>query len=165
MNYLVQFSICIYRNCTGYMLPKTFFDQKQNYICATCGLNVSHDDVDKVLEKIGIDLSSMKKNDINACKEFLNRYKNVLHTNHFYIIDITIALAQLIGQQSGGLQVVNENLLVEKIEFCKKLNDILKILAPGKLNITYFVYGSNNNYYYNIVSFYANSAKFRSKFS
>ncbi|XP_076234088.1 SET domain-containing protein SmydA-8 isoform X2 [Calliopsis andreniformis] len=127
---------CTKMDCIGYMLPKTFLDQKQkNYICATCELEMAYDKVEEVLEKIGVDLASMRKHDVTACKEFLNRYKNVLHPNHFYIIDVTIALAQLIGQENRGLQIVNEDLLIEKIELCKKLNDLLKILAPAENRI------------------------------
>lgn len=73
----------------------------------------------------------MKKNDIVACKEFLDRYKNNLHPNHYYNIDVTIALAQLIGQQTGGLAVIEEDLLIEKIKLCKKLDSLLKLLVPG----------------------------------
>ncbi|XP_076664706.1 SET domain-containing protein SmydA-8 isoform X2 [Andrena cerasifolii] len=123
-------------NCSGFMLPKTYLDPEQKeYVCTTCGLKLCYDKVEEILEKIGIDLSNIKKNDITACKEFLSRYKNVLHANHFYIIDVTIALSQLIGVQSGGLQAIDEDLLVEKIELCKKVSDVLKILAPAENRI------------------------------
>lgn len=76
----------------------------------------------------------MKKNDIIACKEFINRrYESTLHPNHFYNIDVTIALAQLIGQQTGGLAAVEKDLLIEKIELCKKLDKLLKTLVPGNV--------------------------------
>ncbi|KZC09337.1 PREDICTED: protein msta, isoform A-like [Dufourea novaeangliae] len=126
---------CTKMNCFGHMLPKTFLEEQKSYICKTCELKIPYEEVEQILEKIGIDLSKMKKNDIVSCKEFLGRHKNVLHPNHFYNIDIIVALAQLIGQQNGGLPSISEDLLVEKIELCKKLDLVLKMLAPAENRI------------------------------
>ncbi|XP_003693098.2 SET domain-containing protein SmydA-8-like isoform X1 [Apis florea] len=122
-------------NCSGYVLPKTFLEQEQDYVCKTCESIVSCTEIEKMLEDIGIRLSNMKKNDIVACKEFLDRYKNNLHPNHYYNIDVTIALTQLIGQQTGGLAVIEEDLLIEKIKLCKKLDTLLKLLVPAENRI------------------------------
>ncbi|XP_076161461.1 uncharacterized protein LOC143143730 isoform X2 [Ptiloglossa arizonensis] len=123
-------------DCSGYMLPKTFLCQEEkDYICSMCSSTVLYETVEEILENIGIDFSRMKKNDIIACKAFLDHYKTVLHPNHFYNTDVNIALAQLIGQQSGGLQAVEEDLLVMKIELCKKLDNLLQILAPAENRI------------------------------
>ncbi|XP_076222065.1 SET domain-containing protein SmydA-8 isoform X2 [Nomia melanderi] len=123
---------CNKTNCTGYTLPKTFLTQEQQpYVCGTCKLSMSYDEVEQILERVGVDLSKIKKNDVTACKEFLSRYKNVLHPNHFYNVDIIVALVQLIGQQNGGLATVDENLLIEKIELSKNLDNLLRILVPA----------------------------------
>ncbi|XP_048269852.1 uncharacterized protein LOC125386766 [Bombus terrestris] len=124
---------CNRMNCPGYMLPKTFFEQEQDYICKICESIVPYAEIEKILENIGIYLSTMKKNDIIACNEFISRYESTLHPNHFYNIDVTIALAQLIGQQTGGLAAVEKDLLIEKIELCKKLDKLLKTLVPGNV--------------------------------
>ncbi|XP_043251996.1 SET domain-containing protein SmydA-8-like isoform X3 [Colletes gigas] len=122
-------------DCSGYMLPETFLHQEQtDYICSICGLTVPYGKVEDILEKIGMDLSTMKKNDIGMCKTFLDRYKTTLHPNHFYNTDINIALAQLIGQQNG-LEAVEEDLLVKKIELCKNVDNLLRILAPAENRI------------------------------
>ncbi|XP_029037775.1 SET domain-containing protein SmydA-8-like isoform X2 [Osmia bicornis bicornis] len=126
---------CNETNCLGYTLPRTFLgDQQQDYACTTCAAVVPCEKIEETLERIGIHLSKIEKNNISACERFLNCYKNVLHPNHFYNIDATIALAQLIGQQDG-LQAVDENLLADKIELCKKLDNILKVLAPAENRI------------------------------
>ncbi|XP_071876803.1 SET domain-containing protein SmydA-8 isoform X2 [Bombus fervidus] len=126
---------CNRTNCPGYILPKTFFEQEQDYICKICESIVPYVEIEKILENIGIYLSTMKKNDIIACKEFISRYESVLHLNHFYNIDVTIALAQLIGQQTGGLAAVEKDLLIEKIGLCKKLDKLLKTLVPAENRI------------------------------
>lgn len=86
-----------------------------------------------MLEKIGIDISEMKKNDIKACKSFIADNATVLHENHFYNTDIKLALAQIIGQEIGGLPAVDDELLKEKITLCKKLNDLFCLLIPGEI--------------------------------
>lgn len=125
-------------NCSGFVLPETFLDEDSkdsSWKCELCESIVATEEIEKLLENIGIHLSSMKKQDISACKEFLVRYKNVLHENHFYNVDVIVALSQLIGQQTGGIINVEEELLVEKIDRCRKLDELLKILAPAENRI------------------------------
>ncbi|CAK9834288.1 SET domain-containing protein SmydA-8, isoform A [Anthophora retusa] len=127
---------CNQINCSDFMLPETFLDQRQrDYKCSTCKSIVSYEEVDKMLEKIGIHLSSMKKNDIMACKKFLHSYTDILHPLHFYNIDVIIAVCQLIGQQDGGLPAIKTSLLIEKVEICRKLVPLLKHLVPAENRI------------------------------
>ncbi|CAL7948723.1 unnamed protein product [Xylocopa violacea] len=127
---------CNQMNCSGYMLPKTFLAQSQeDYACNICKSIISYEEAEKILEDIGRCLSNMKKQDITACKEFLNRYKSILHANHFYNVDVMIALSQLIGHQTGGIVDVGENLLVEKMNLCRILSELLKLLVPAENRI------------------------------
>ncbi|XP_076299374.1 SET domain-containing protein SmydA-8 [Lasioglossum baleicum] len=131
----IMFNALKCKSCYGYVLPKTFLGtEPEPYICGTCKLSMSCEEVEQILERVGIDLSNMKKNDITACKGFLKRYKEVLHRNHYYNVDIMVALAQLIGQQ-GGLDMVNDYLLAEKLDLCKKLDNLLQIIAPAENRI------------------------------
>ncbi|KOC59662.1 Protein msta, isoform A, partial [Habropoda laboriosa] len=127
---------CNQTHCLDFMLPETFLDQEQrDYKCRTCKSTVSYEEVEKMLEKIGIHLLSMKKNDLMASKEFLHSYVDTLHPFHFYNIDVIIAVCQLIGQQDGGLPGVKKNLLIEKVEICRKLVPLLKHLVPAENRI------------------------------
>nr|XP_033322206.1 SET domain-containing protein SmydA-8-like isoform X1 [Megalopta genalis]XP_033322208.1 SET domain-containing protein SmydA-8-like isoform X1 [Megalopta genalis]XP_033322209.1 SET domain-containing protein SmydA-8-like isoform X1 [Megalopta genalis]XP_033322210.1 SET domain-containing protein SmydA-8-like isoform X1 [Megalopta genalis]XP_033322211.1 SET domain-containing protein SmydA-8-like isoform X1 [Megalopta genalis]XP_033322212.1 SET domain-containing protein SmydA-8-like isoform X1 [ len=118
-------------DCPGYVLPETFLGtEPKPYICGTCKLSMSHEEVEQILERVGTDLSRTKKNNIAACHEFLQHYRDILHPNHFYNVDIIIALFQMIGQQ--GAETMTDNLLVEKIELCKKLDNLLRIIAPAE---------------------------------
>lgn len=83
------------------------------------------------MERIGIDLSQMKKDDIESCRKFIKHYGKVLHDNHYYITDVKLALAQLIGQQNPGLPGVSDELLQEKITLCKHVSNLFKKLVPG----------------------------------
>lgn len=116
------------------MLPRSFImnnEERPDYICNNCNFSISWDEADLIIEKIGIDLSQMKKGDIQACRTFIQRHSNTLHENHFYMTDVKLALSQLIGQQEG-LQNTEIEFISEKILLCKKLNELLGILVPGK---------------------------------
>lgn len=86
-----------------------------------------------ILENIGIELATMTKNSTEACRKFIKRYCKIIHENHFYMIDVKLALVQLIGQQSGGLSMVDDDILDEKITLCKTLNHLLCTIVPGNI--------------------------------
>ena len=116
------------------MLPKTFItnnEERPDYICNTCNSSISWDMAEQITEKIGIDLAQMKKGDVQACKTFIHRHAKTLHENHFYMTDVKLALSQLIGQQEG-LPAIDIEMLSEKILLCKKLDELLRTLVPGK---------------------------------
>lgn len=103
-----------------------------DYVCEKCKASVPVEEVEKNLEMIGIELAEMKKNDINTCQKFLRKYSKQLHGNHYYMIDVKMALSQIIGLEDGGLPKVEDEILTEKISLCKKLDELLRTLVPGK---------------------------------
>ncbi|XP_066602946.1 SET domain-containing protein SmydA-8-like [Prorops nasuta] len=130
--------LCTKGECGGSMLPPTFIyqgNQPPDFVCDKCKNTSPWDQVEQMIEKIGQELAAMKKDNVDACKKFINRYRKLLHENHFYLTDVKVALAQIIGQQSTGLPTVNDDLLGEKIILCQKLNDILKTLVPAENRI------------------------------
>ncbi|XP_015112114.1 SET domain-containing protein SmydA-8 [Diachasma alloeum] len=127
---------CSRSNCCGTMLPPTFLvrdnEKCPDYFCNKCDETMTWQAVDAKLEQIGIELASMKKNDVNECMRFLNKYSKVLHENHFYMVDVKLAMSQMIGQQAGGLAAVSDEMLSEKISLCKKLDELFRILMPAE---------------------------------
>lgn len=86
------------------------------------------------MNRIGEDLQAMEKGNSSACKLFLEYYGKLLTPNHFYIIDVKLALSQIIGQESkNGLQQVTDNDLNLKIKLCRQINELVEMLAPGKI--------------------------------
>lgn len=126
--------MCRKEECSGCMLPITFIvnnEECSEYICNICDFSISWDEAEQITEKIGIDLSQLKKGDIQACKTFIQRHSKTLHENHFYMIDVKLALSQLIGQQTI-LPNTEIELISEKIMLCKKLNELFEILVPAE---------------------------------
>ncbi|XP_051169947.1 SET domain-containing protein SmydA-8-like [Leptopilina boulardi] len=126
--------LCSKRECSGFMLPRSFIinkEERPDFICNICNFSISWDVAEQIIEKIGIDLSQIKKGDIQACKIFLERHSKTLHENHFYMIDVKLALSQLIGQEKM-LTNTEIELISEKILLCKKLNELFGILVPAE---------------------------------
>ncbi|XP_011312778.1 protein msta, isoform A-like [Fopius arisanus] len=130
---------CSKNNCCGTMLPPTFLvkstEKYPDYTCSICEEVIPWEAVDVKLEKIGIELSSMTKNNVDECRRFLSKYSRILHENHFYMVDVKLAMSQMIGQQSGGLPAVSDEMLNEKISLCKKLDQLFKILMPAEVRL------------------------------
>ena len=117
------------------MLPPTFISKDDNFpdfVCGKCNAKKSWQSVEEMQENIGVELSKMKKDDVNACQKFIDDQRQILHPNHFYNVDVKIALTQIIGQQEGGLPAVSDELLNEKITLCKNLEKLLQIVVPGE---------------------------------
>ncbi|KAG8038723.1 hypothetical protein G9C98_000278 [Cotesia typhae] len=127
-------------DCSGYILPPTLItplnlEALPDYACNKCEEKTPCSDIDKQLEQIGIELATMKKNDVLICKNFIAKYSKVLHENHYYLTDVKMALVQLIGQQDGGLPACSDEVLSEKIALCKKLDELLRKLVPAEIRI------------------------------
>lgn len=101
--------------------------------CGRCLVPESAPKVLSVLERVGVALSSMQKGDPQVCQRFLEQYTPQLHPNHYYLTDVRIALAQLLGQNCDtGLPGVSDHDLIEKISLCRQVLSLLNTLVPGK---------------------------------
>lgn len=125
----------IFRSCKGFLLPETFLndsDIDSQWKCTKCQSTRPSYAIHGVLEEIGRKLEGMEKGSSKACKEFITASEEKLHPNHYYITDVKVALAQLIGQElEGGLPAISDEDLEMKARICKKLNDLIETLAPG----------------------------------
>ncbi|XP_044738650.1 SET domain-containing protein SmydA-8-like [Chrysoperla carnea] len=132
---------CKEKDCEGYLLPKTFIEQKDTedepkWYCSKCFRSQDGASIHKLMDHIGKDLEAMEKGDVESCQKFLEHYGKYLHSNHYYMTDVRLALAQLIGQKTkNGLTEVPDELLDDKAKLCQKVNKLIKILAPAEFRI------------------------------
>lgn len=122
------------------MLPRKFLvtndpNETYDWYCNRCTSYTTSFCVDQMLEQIGRELAGMKKNDAAVCRKFLENHIDQLHENHYYMVDVKLVLAQLIGQQEGGLSAVDSEALSEKILLCKKLDELLTKIVPGESEV------------------------------
>lgn len=133
---------CQDSNCKGYLLPKTFIDNTTNdkgfdWYCDKCPSILSSYSVQDLLDRIGKDLSEMPKGDIRECKSFINTYEELLHPNHFYLIDVKLALLQLIGNVNdmNELKEIDDEDLELNLKLCQNLVALVRNLVPGEKRI------------------------------
>lgn len=63
---------------------------------------------------------------------------------HYYMTDVSLALAQMIGQdQELGLAAITEDRLLLKTQLCRKIADLLQTLAPGNYRIFIVAFKGN----------------------
>lgn len=130
------------------MLPETFLSDSYDaqWKCNKCKVETSALTVNSLLEETGRKLQAMEKESSRACKAFISEAESKLHPNHYYITDVKLALAQLIGQEfEGGLPKVSDEDLELKATICKKLEEMIAILSPGTSTV-YKNYSRNNWY-------------------
>lgn len=78
----------------------------------------------------------MEKGSSKACKEFISKVEEQLPKNHYYIVDVKMALSQLIGTETdGGLPAVPDEDLDLKILCCKQVLDLVEKLCPAEKRI------------------------------
>ncbi|CAH0680309.1 unnamed protein product [Chilo suppressalis] len=143
---------CKKKDCKGYLLPKTFIlpilhktknpdpktrnlDDKM-WICNNCQDAVSDAIIQQLLQDIGTELSIMPRGDPDACERFIAHCSSYLHPNHHYMTDVSLALAQLVGQEHElGLAGVTDDRLLLKTQLCKKIADLLETLSPAESRV------------------------------
>ncbi|KAM3956983.1 SET and MYND domain containing, arthropod-specific, member 1 isoform 1-T2 [Aphomia sociella] len=143
---------CKKKGCKGFLLPETFIlpilqktrkpDPKTRnldnkfWVCNCCKDAVSDEIIQQLLQDIGKELSVMPKGDPDACERFIGHCGNYLHPSHYYMTDVSLALAQMIGQEDElGLVKVSDDRLLLKLQLCRKITDLLETLAPAETRL------------------------------
>ncbi|KAJ0174416.1 hypothetical protein K1T71_009524 [Dendrolimus kikuchii] len=141
---------CKKKDCRGYLLPETFIlpilhktknpnPETRNldnkfWVCNSCKDAVSDAIIQQLLQDIGKELSVMPKGDADCCERFINHCSSYLHPSHYYMTDVSLALAQMIGQEQGLAKVSDDRLLL-KTQLCRKIADLLETLAPAETRL------------------------------
>lgn len=96
------------------------------------GYSVPGHSVKQLMERIGDEVEAMDENDILALEEFLSRYKNVLHPNHYHFLGVLHSLSQLYGKAPGYvINDMTESQLFRKRDICRQLLKVVNFLEPG----------------------------------
>lgn len=100
------------KSCQGYILPSS-------------SINVLNQRMTQEYERIDC-------NDIVSLEQFLEKYANVLHPNHYLFLGVKLYLSQLYGKIDGYIiHNMSDELLIRKITICKDILKIFDILEPG----------------------------------
>lgn len=86
------------------------------------------------MDRAGKDAEAMEKGSEQNCRRYLQHYGKWLPDNHYNMVDIKIALVQIVG--SGGPHVIqgtSDEELQLKINYAQQLIALFKKIAPGKI--------------------------------
>jgi len=85
-----------------------------------------------LLDKLFDEMEMLDVNSIKDYEDFLERYQNVLHQNHYLMLSAKHSLCQLIGRCDGFLiNQLNLSQLQRKEEYCRDLLSVANVLEPG----------------------------------
>lgn len=100
--------------------------------CRKCNYTVSGKSILILLDRLFDELEMLDPNSIKDYEDYLKRYANVLHQNHYLILSAKHSLCQLIGRSDGF--IINEldlTQLQRKEEYCRDLLNVVNVLEPG----------------------------------
>ncbi|XP_050298260.1 SET domain-containing protein SmydA-8-like [Anthonomus grandis grandis] len=134
--YFSSFS-CQKGSCEGKLLPKSFLQTTENlWRCNKCDYSVENTLVSTLTEKLENEITYLNKNNIFSCKNFLKKLRKILPANNFLLVEVKLALCQLIGQltANGLADVCDEDLALKRL-LCMELIQLTNTLIPSERRV------------------------------
>lgn len=88
----------------------------------------------------------MEKGNEQNCIRYLEHYSKWLPSKHYYMTDVKVALAQIIG--SGGpdiIQGTTEDELNMKIQLCQELLKLFEVISSGMSKECFCIFRTLNS--------------------
>ncbi|KAL7024018.1 hypothetical protein ACKWTF_012873 [Chironomus riparius] len=119
--------------CTnGFILSTDSLNQDADWKCKKCCYAVSGKSILILLDRLFDELEVLDPNSIKDYEEYLKRYANVLHQNHYLMLSAKHSLCQLIGRSDGFLiNELNLSQLQRKEQYCRDLLAVVNVFEPG----------------------------------
>ncbi|XP_055836503.1 SET domain-containing protein SmydA-8 [Episyrphus balteatus] len=130
------------KECGGIQLPKDPLSAKTDWMCDTCPMVISGEEVRFLLTQINEDVERIlaTKPTILQLEALIEKLSQFLHPNHYQIFALKHSLIQLYGTQSGfSLQVLTEEILEKKMKMCNELLAICDKLDPFTIRLSIYV--------------------------
>jgi len=114
---------------SGYLSPATV--DAETWSCSGCKKTEPADNyVNAVIRSIGEELVRLERGSPEACQNFIKKHSQNLHPNHYYLMDVKLALCQMIGQATQSSEL-SEKDLVQKQKLCMDILNIANRISPG----------------------------------
>lgn len=106
--------------------------RSSNHRCRKCSYTVSGRSILILLDRLFDELELLDPNSIKDYEDYLKRYANVLHQNHYLILSAKHSLCQLIGRSDGYIiHELDMTQLQRKESYCRDLLNVVNVLEPG----------------------------------
>ena len=123
----------------GYLTPSDPMDHSSTWECNVCKKTEPANYVSAVIRSIGEELVRLERGNPEACQSFVKKHSQNLNPNHYYLMDVKLALSQMIGgqnqgngAQTGELNDLHEKDLVQKQKLCMEILNVANKISPGK---------------------------------
>ncbi|CRL01571.1 CLUMA_CG014189, isoform A [Clunio marinus] len=115
----------------GYLLASDPLNSETIWKCNKCECEVTTVNIQSLLKTLQDEINSTRS--IESLENLLEKYKTILHSNHFLMISIKNLLIDLYGHVRGYLlSELPESLLRRKIQLCTEVLQILDVFESGK---------------------------------
>jgi len=119
----------------GYLTPSEPLDHTKSWQCDVCKKTEPANYVSAVIRSIGEELVRLERAVPEACQSFVKKHSQNLHPNHYYLMDVKLALSQMIGggQQEGqhGQLDMHEKDIVQQQKLCMEILNVANKISPG----------------------------------
>lgn len=116
----------------GHILSTDPLDQNAGWKCRACNYIVTAQSMVLLIDTVYKELDAIDSNDVNGFEEFLAKYRNVFHKNHYLCICAKHSLFQLYGRSEGFLiHELSIEQLRKKEQYCRDLLNVVNSLDPG----------------------------------
>lgn len=117
---------------SGHITSTDPLDQTAGWRCNACGYQLAVASMLKLIDSVYHELDAIDGNDVNGFEQFLRKYKNVFHANHYLCVCAKHSLFQLYGRAEGYLiHELTMEQLGKKEQHCRDLLAVVDRLDPG----------------------------------
>jgi len=127
------------------MHPIDPLDSESEWLCEKTGMKRSAQDIKLQLSQIGAELEEVtSKGTVEDAEAFLDKYKKLLHPNHYHMATCKHNLLQMYGRTENCLiQDMDEEQLKRKEDLCREHIEVLKIIDPNLIRLMIFAAAAN----------------------
>lgn len=119
----------------GYLTPSEPLDHTKSWQCDVCKKTEPAQYVSAVIRSIGEELVRLERVNPEACQSFVKKHSQNLHPNHYYLMDVKLALSQMIGggaqQGQQGQLDMHEKDIVQQQKLCMEILNVANKISPG----------------------------------
>lgn len=116
----------------GLILSTDPLNQEADWRCRACKYIVSADSMLKLIDTVYKELDAVDANSVVGFEEFLSKYRNVFHKNHYLCVCAKHSLFQLYGRSEGYM--IHELSVAQlrlKEQYCRDILAVVDQLDPG----------------------------------
>lgn len=116
----------------GLILPTEPLNEKAAWKCNKCKYTVTGQSMLLLVDKVFAELDAIDGTDADGLEDFLIKYRNVFHMNHYLCLCAKHSLCQLYGRTDGYLiHELSLELLQRKEKYCRDLLNVVNKIDPG----------------------------------